>query len=607
MKRESSKAGKGMDLLCDVSIKESNISLLYEKYPEIAFPYACMEFPSSSLEEESEDTLQRWRDCLPLEGIDTLYVFGIGYGHYQRLVDWLKERKERALIFLEYQMSAIDQLLEKQEAQELLQDPQVSICYVPESKLWDSVLQQCALAFPSDRVELVASSRYQKKHKRKAETLRLTLLRKAALVHSLLSEALHYHVLTGNLAANFSHIEGSSYVNKLTGTFNGVPAIICGAGPSLASVADDLKKMSSHALIFSGGSAITALASKGVRAHITMALDPNYEEYTRLQPSQSFGTPFFYASRIHPGVFDAISSPLGYMTSDTGGSLESWLENELSLHEPAIGIDLSQEALSVTTLAISLAHRMGCSPILFCGVDLAYTNMQRYSDGVMASSAVKYEDLEKEKKATEKLVIRKDRQGNKIHTLVKWVMEASCLGAFAKKHGETLFFKCTDAGLEIPGVPYKSFQEILPELKKNSWDLHGRLHAKMQETLIVPSVSIPELMLGLLESLARAEKIIKEIVKEVEDVKKNHLEDFSYPLISARRSVFEMDLEEEACFSALLSLAPSALERLLQRKFWTQDPEESLTYRSSVIEKELCKWKQMLQIVKYCQVTLSQA
>lgn len=607
MKKESSKAERGMDLLCDLSMKESNISLLYEKYPEIAFQYSCMEFESKSSEEDSEEDLQKWKEGLPLEGIDTLYVFGIGYTYYDLLKDWLKEKKERALIFLEYQMSAVDQLLEKEIAAELLQDPQVSLCYVPDNKLWGSALQQCAIAFPSDRIELVASCKYEKKHKRKAQTLRLTILRKAALVHSLLSEALHYHVLTGNLAANFSHIGGSSYVNQLKGAFKGVPAIICGAGPSLASVVDDLKEMSSHALIFSGGSAITALASKGVRAHITMALDPNFEEYARLQPSQAFGTPFFYASRIHPGVFDAISSPLGYMTSDTGGSLEAWLENKISLHEPAIGTDLSEEALSVTTVALSLAHMMGCSPILLCGVDLAYTNMKRYSEGVMASSAVTSKDLANEKKATEKLVFRKDRQGNKIHTLIKWIMEANCLGAFAKKHKETPFFKCTDAGLEISGVPYKSFKEILPQLKKNSWDLHGMLHAKMQETLIIPSVSISELMSGLLESLARSEKIIKEIVKEIEDVKHNHLEDLSYPLISARRSVFEMDLEEEECFTALLSLAPSALERLLMRKFWTQAPVDSLEYRSTVIEKEHCKWKQMLQIVKYCQITLSLA
>lgn len=593
-----------MDLLCEISIKDKNISLLYETYPEIAFQYSCMEFTPTSFFPQEEDA-SRWVEGLPLEGIDTLYVYGIGRGLcYEALAPWLKEKKERALIFIESEMSEIDHLLSEHRASSILQDPQLSIHFADSIEIWDSVLDECVSAFPSDRVEFVASPRYEKKYTKEVASLRLCLLRKSALVHSYLSEALHYHVLTQNLVKNFSHIDGSSHINALAGAFKNIPAIICGAGPSLAKVTEELKGLSSHALIFGGGSAITALASQGVTAHIAMAIDPNYEEYSRLKTSQGFEVPFFYASRIHPGVFDAISAPLGYMSTDTGGTLERWVEDKFSLDLPHIGRDLSVEALSITTIAVSLAQMMGCSPIIFCGVDLAYTGMKRYSDGVLPSSSVSASSLQTQPQAMEKMVIRKDRKGQKIHTLVKWVMESSCLGAFAKDHPDTPFFNCTDSGLEIPSVPYKEFSELAALLRKNSWDLQGMLHAKMQETLIVPTTALSQLKEELLKSLERVKILIQDIFDEVEELQ-NHVEDSTYPLISARRSVLEMDLEEETSFKVLLSLAPTALERLLTRKFWSNAAESSLEYRKCVAQKELAKWKQMLHITNFVQKSLS--
>ena len=596
--------GSCVDLVCDMSLKDKNISLLYEKYPEIAFQYSCMEF-STSLSVADEEDIPGWREALPLEGIDTLYVYGIGTGlYYQALSSWLKEKKERALIFIESQMSEIDRLLCHQIAFALLQDPQVSIHLVDDLDSWESVLDECVSLFPTDRVEFVASPLYKKKYINELPDLRLSLLKKSALVHSYLSEALHYHVLTKNLVTNFSHIPGSSHINALSGAFKNIPAIICGAGPSLGKVTKELEELSSHALIFGGGSAITALASQGVAAHIAMAVDPNYQEYLRLKNSQAFEVPFFYASRIHPGVFDVISAPLGYMSTDTGGTLETWVEDKFSLDLPHIGRDLSVEALSITTIAVSLAQMMGCSPIIFCGVDLAYTDMKRYVDGVLPSSSVSSSCLEKQPEAMEKMVIRKDRKGKEIYTLIKWLMEASCLGSFAKDHPDTPFFNCTDSGLEIPFIPYKDFSELAASLRKNSWDLRGMLHAKMQETLIIPSIPLSTLKQELVKSLENAKALIQDIFSEVEELQ-NHVGDSRYPLISARRTVIEMDLQEEVSFKVLLSLAPTALERLLARKFWSDAEETSLEYRKCVADKELAKWKQLLHIANFVQKTFS--
>ncbi len=63
-----------------------------------------------------------------------------------------------------------------------------------------------------------------------------------------------------------------------------------------------------------------------------------------------------------------------------------------------VGPELGPEAFSVTTIAIALAVEMGCNPILLDGIDLAYTGMKRYAEGVMPSSSVCLSDMLKQKK-----------------------------------------------------------------------------------------------------------------------------------------------------------------------------------------------------------------
>ena len=92
--------------------------------------------------------------------------------------------------------------------------------------------------------------------------------------------------------------------------------------------------------------------------------------------------PFLFGSRLYPKVFELFDGPYGYIRSGTGGALESYVEQELGLNDPYLGYDLGREALSVTTLALSLAHSWGCNQIIFAGVDMAYAREKHYADGV---------------------------------------------------------------------------------------------------------------------------------------------------------------------------------------------------------------------------------
>ena len=203
---------------------------------------------------------------------------------------------------------------------------------------------------------------------------------------------------------------------------------------------EQLKGLDQKALVIAGGSTITALGHYGVRPHIAMAVDPNEEEYERLRTSSCFEVPFLYSARLHKDILSSTHMQMGYLCSNTGGVFEQWMHEKLGNSIASLLLlALGSEALSITTLATAFARELGCDPILFCGVDLAYSNNQQYCPGVISSSSISLKELESVTRSRDRLVRRKNIQGRFVHTLIKWVMEASCLGAYARQHHPVSF------------------------------------------------------------------------------------------------------------------------------------------------------------------------
>jgi hypothetical protein len=578
-----------LSLSCNAVSKEQNTALLYEKYPEIAFLYSCWNNDSASRQDAKPCLIMKH---LPsYDDVEMLFVFGLCRGMtYEYFKPFLQKNAQKKLVIMESELQEIDALMEEDQAKDLLSDPQVQLLFATTHQQWLAIFDHMALSQTTDRVELIASPFYQKKGKRKIASLRLALLRKVALYSCLFTEGLHYHLLSKNLLRNFDRVLHSCYVNALDGSCANMPAIICGAGPSLSTVVDELKTLGHSALIFGCGTAITALSKYGVKAHINIALDPNHEEYVRLKESQGFETPFAFSCRVNSSVFDTFNAPMIYMSSDTGGALEDLIEDSLHLTAPPIGADLSCESLSVTTMAVSLARRMGCSPIILCGVDLAFTSGKRYADDVMHPFS-QGGGHDRHGGALDKHLTRKDLNGKPTSTLVKWIMEAKSLSSYAKKHGSIPFYRGTNAGIEIPHISFTPLSTVIKD--RASHDIKGWLHAMCQMHRIEHASSYLACKKEIYESLQRSCDIVTKILEELAMQRDScHL---SVP--SARQTVFEMDLAEEVAFQRIFAATPVLLERLLSRKYPTIPYEDSHELCYLILEKEKSKWMHMQKII----------
>jgi hypothetical protein len=420
-----------------------------------------------------------WEETKPVEEIlppisiekaEVVYFYGLSNAGYLQCKEWLAQNKERKLIFLEDEPGIIASFLHLPAAQEVLAHPQVELELFSRKIAEIEVLAE---KFPVKRVEVVGLP----SKKRHLQSIRLKLLRKTALSHALYLDRLHGYQPFENFVKNVHHIPDSFYANALKEAFKDVPAIVCGAGPSLQESMETIRGLENKALIIAGGSTLAALSSQGILPHFGMAVDPNLEEYRRLKNSFAFEVPLLYSTRVYPGVFQTCNGPFGYMRSGIGGIPEIWMEEELGLMEPLLGDFLSPESISVTAICVAWAQFLGCNPILLNGVDLAYTGNKRYAAGVAEEEELAFQSIDEEKSAADRILKRKDRNGKPIYTAVRWVMESASLSHYAKKHPEVRFLNTTEGGIGFKGIDYVPLARAVQNFK--SLEIRKTVHEKI--------------------------------------------------------------------------------------------------------------------------------
>lgn len=537
---------------------KKNSALLLERFPKL-FPLFYEKVPEKP--RKIQEDLETWKRTYDWKKAEVLYLYGLGAGgSYFALEEWLSEGK-KDLIYLEDDLSSLFTFLHTPHAEKILQDPRVHIAFFhPKGK--EAVLQELAHAFPVKRIEVIPAPHRMGKKEAFFSSLRLQLLRKTVLSEGLFIDRLHSYIPFANTLQNLFHLPHSFHVNKWKGAFKNVPAILCGAGPSLKKEIPFLKECRDRALVIAGGSAIAALTSHHVLPHLGVMVDPNIEEYHRLKASVGFEIPMIYHLRTKAEVFSTCNGPMGYMRSAIASLACLWLEEELGIEGPLLGDKLSDESLSVTSLALSLALFLGCNPIVFCGVDLSYAQGKRYAEGVVSHDAnVKGSD---EEKIAEDRAVQKWQQGACIDTNVRWVMESAVLSDFAKKHRKRRFFNASLGGLEIPSVPFRSLSEIITEFQTPG-DLQGRIFAQIEKTkdLRLTREKVEKALQTLYESVERALSCVEILVSK-----------------KGSSVLAEMELQEEISFKILFYDTLDVLSTYVRREY----PHASLE------EKEHYKW-----------------
>ncbi|SCA62366.1 Uncharacterized protein SCG7109_AA_00020 [Chlamydiales bacterium SCGC AG-110-M15] len=511
---------------------------------------------------------EKWFSSLDTSGVDVLYVYGLGLGYYYDAAKkWLDEEASRYLVYLEDDPGVIQRFLETEYASEILDNKQVQIHYLKDLSKDDQMFQWMSWYFVLLPIDVSSLLYYQKKKEKKFLQLRGRLMHDSVRKDSLAAEFMRFSGgFFQNFYSNLLLLPKSHHGNKLFGQFNNVPAIICGAGPSLDKNIDVLKTLEDKALIFAGGSALNALNKGGVVPHFGAGIDPNPPQFHRLKNSSSFELPFFYRGRMFHDAFRLVHGPRLYLNGTGGYFISQFFEDRLGIEG-----DIIDEGHNVVNFSVEIANALGCNPIIFAGMDLAYTGMQSYAGGIVKDTAVTEKGLLSHTGMDGGAFIRNDIHGKPVHTVWKWATEADWIGEYAKEHPERTFVNATEGGIGFPGVVNDTLKNVAEKHMPIERDLKQRVHLEV-ENASLPDVTMDKLLDLINEmkgSLGRCVDSCDGILEEIDEVK-DRLErgkKVQSNLQTGKAALHEVELTEEIAYEYILASMGTASAKIMERQY----------------------------------------
>jgi len=523
--------------------------------------------PQNALQESQE-----WFSKLPLEDVEVLYVYGVGLGYaHEASLNWLKASPRHSLIFLEDDRAVIHRLFETELGLKLLKDPQVKLIHFDSVEEAHGPISEIYWQVLTTKMAISALPFYAQSRKQEFNELQERLTYECTLRQAILQEYLdHGAPYYRNFYRNIRLLPGTTLGDALKDAFTGTPAIICGAGPSLNKHLALLKSLEDKALIFAGGSALNALNVAGIRPHLGAGIDPNPEQFVRMKANVSMETPFLYRNRMDYNALSTIRGRRLYISGGGGYDTAKWFEQELQI--PTEEID---EGFNVINFCLDIARLWGCNPIIFVGMDLAYTQLQAYAAGVVAEASVEQEYITSRKDLDDRAVLKKDIFGEPIYTLWKWVTESQWIGDFAKKYPQKKLINATEGGLGFPGVPNLSLDTVITLHLNKKYELRDYLKQQIDKHVLtqVTPERIEELLDLLKESLERCAEHLDVLISDLEEVMHTIKQKQQVPasLQSGLAALAETELSEEVAFQAILNIFNTIYSKVLSHELRTID------------------------------------
>lgn len=505
---------------------------------------------------------EEWFKGLDLKNTKLIYVYGVGLGYYyETLTNWLKQNPENHVVFVEDDLGVLVKFLETKLAFQILSDSQANVCYVPDVLDSEGVLETLYWSFVLTPFVATGLKSYQHYKQNKYTELTTKLLYDTTMKNALIDEYLHYGAsFFRNFYPNILELHKSRFGNSLFGKFQGIPAIICGAGPSLEKQLPLLKELNDKAILFAGGSSLNAITAQGILPHFGAGIDPNPTQALRLSTSQAAGVPFFYRSRMMRDAFRKIPGERLYISGSGGYDVSEIYEDKFGLKA-----EFLDEGHNVVNFCTEIACRMGCNPIIYVGMDLAYTGMKSYSGGIEDNVTVSEEALMSAQDEEYRGVRKEDIYGKPTFTLWKWVAEADWLSNFSKTHPECKMINATEGGIGFPGIENISFQKCLQDLTQQK-NLKGKIQTAIDEAAI-PQVTEEEVVAlthEIKESLIRSLNLIRILREELEAEKKDPNTDGTFS--TGRAALAETDLYEEMAYKYILDIFHQIYVRVQNKK-----------------------------------------
>ncbi len=314
-----------------------NHELLEQKNPLLAFELGRSDGVACKMQHTSVDSQA-----------EVLYLHGCSLD-VKIYLDWLSSNDKHVLILLDDDKGRMTYFVNSAGAKEFLLHPRVYLCLTQHEGLLKEILWKHVL-LPTESYALEESASY-----RAFQGLFNS-------VHCVASEYQDFGIqVVRNLYSNLGCMNDRWEIKQ---HHLNIPAIICGAGPSLKKHLPNLRSLHNRALIFAGGSAMPFLTEGDVPFHFGATFDPK-PPLDRFLRQSEFQAPIFIQNRLSHDLFLRIHGPRIGMGDSGGYPIEAWIYENLGMER-----FFFDGGWTVADFMAKIALYLGCNPIICVGVDL---------------------------------------------------------------------------------------------------------------------------------------------------------------------------------------------------------------------------------------------
>lgn len=176
-----------------------------------------------------------------------------------------------------------------------------------------------------------------------------------------------------NFCKNMKKIEILFGINKIENIFAAYPALIIAAGPGLNSTINLVKENKDKFIIIATDTAVRACHRQGLKPDFILLMDAQYWNYLHLADLDISDSILITESSVYPAVFRLKTAAKFLCTSMF--PLAQYIEKAIGEKGKLV------TGGSVATACWDFARILGCTEIIFAGLDLAFPDFQTHFRG----------------------------------------------------------------------------------------------------------------------------------------------------------------------------------------------------------------------------------
>ncbi len=299
---------------------------------------------------------------------EVLIIGGIGLGYL--VEEALNLFKRCEVVVCDFDWQILKSLLENRPVTQLFSNPRVHTVFADNPQALIEVMKP----FQTTSIKLITHQPSHRLHPDYYDKL------KSAVDYFQNTKEINVATLnrfqklwTKNTLKNLSPFITHKGVRHLFDQYKGIPCVVVAAGPSLAKNIDLLKDIKGKGIIISVDTSFQILQAHDIDPDFVIAVDPqdiNKKYFENLKKSDAILV-------CEPSISPKIVRQYTGRKLMLGSSfhLVEWLEG---MTETKGNIEIGG---SVATAAYGLGVKLGCDPIVFIGLDLAYSRNQTHMKG----------------------------------------------------------------------------------------------------------------------------------------------------------------------------------------------------------------------------------